>query len=273
MKNKNRTTITTITLSLIGAVAAVAYIADHRTVVADPVKQPATSQPMSVSTASKPRLRNLSLQPAALAVARRLGTRFGHGNRTQSTIIGTLTIGTETRMVRTVRTQTDDGEQIEIDAAGTGGVLTWDANRGAFSGASRAQGTERDLIERLVFDSPDQFVLAQLRGASYFTIARNVRPTDAGENYRGPLWNIVRVNDPDNNEVRQPQSRWRLFYINAVTGLIDRIESESQGQRIVTEISGWADVNGERIPSRITWTRQGQTLMQYRLMSFSVAEM
>ncbi len=65
MKNKKRTTIAAITLSLIGAVVAVAYIADRRTVVADPVKRPPTSQPMSERPASKPRLRNLSLQPEA----------------------------------------------------------------------------------------------------------------------------------------------------------------------------------------------------------------
>lgn len=272
MKNKKRTTIAAITLSLIGAVVAVAYIADRRTVVADPVKQPAPAQTMSERPGSKPRLRNLSLQPEALAVARRLGTRFGHGNRAQSTVVGTLTIGTETRMVRTVRTQTDDGEQIEINLAGRGGVLTWDGTRGAFSGASRALGADRDLIERLVFDSPDQFVLAQLRGASYFTVARNVRPVDAGDNYAGPLWNIVRVNDPEPDETKRPQSFWRLYYVNTATGLIDRIESEVEGQRIVAVISGWTEHSGEKVPTQITWTRQGQTLLQYSLTNFSHAE-
>lgn len=87
-----------------------------------------------------------------------------------------------------------------------------------------------------------------------------------------PLWNIVRVNDPEPDEARRPQCRWRLYYLNAVTSLIDRIESEVQGQRIVAEISGWTDHSGEQIPTQITWTRQGQTLMQFSLVNFSLTE-
>ena len=274
MKNKKRTTIVAFAFLLIGAVAALAYIADRRKVVADPGK-PRNLQPISARPPARPEsrgVRNLSLQPEALAVARRLGTRFGHRSRARSTIVGTLTIGTETRTVRIVRTQTEDGEQIEIDTAGRGGVLTWDATRGAFSGASRAASADRDLIERLVFDSPDQFVLAQLRGASYFTVARNVRPTDAGENYRGPLWNIVRVNDPQDDVSTAPQSRWRLYYIDATAGLIDRIESELNGRRTVAEFSGWTEQNGQKIPTGIAWKQEGQTVMQYRITSFGHVE-
>jgi hypothetical protein len=124
-------------------------------------------------------------------------------------------------------------------------------------------------MERLVFDSPDQFVLAQLRGASYFVMGRNVRPDNAGENYSGPLWNIVRVSDPEIDEGRRPLSKWRLYYINTATGLIDRIESEVDGERTVAEFSGWTDVNGEKVPTEITWTKQGQRLMHFRLTNFS----
>lgn len=277
MKYHKRKVAAALALLVISAVAVVAYMAEKRRRIAtDAEKKGVTSQPASPGqgrgTSGKARQRNLSLQPEALAVARRLGTRFGHGNRAQSTVVGTLTIGTETRTVRTVRTQTDDGEQIEIDMAGRGGVLTWDGTRGAFSGTSRAQGADRDLIERLVFDSPDQFVLAQLRGASYFTVARNVRPTDAGENYRGPLLNIVRVSDPEVDESKAAQSRWRLYYIDAATSLIDRIESEVNGRRIIAELSGWTEQNGQKIPASIAWKQDGQTVMQYRLTSFGHVE-
>ena len=217
-------------------------------------------------------LRNLSLQPEAFNLGRRLGTRFSPGKREKSILVGTVTIGTERRIVQTIRTQRDDGEQVEIKIAGAPGALTWDAGQGALSSSSRANAGDRELIERLVLDSPDQFVLAQLRGTSYYTVARNVRPVNAGDNYTGRLWDIVRVNDPEPDETKRPQSRWRLYYLNAVTGLIDRIESEVGGQRIVAEISGWTDQNGEKVPTQITWTRQGQTVMQYSLTNFSHAE-
>ena len=273
MKNKKRTTIVAIALLLIGAAAALAYIADRRRVVADRGKKPPALQPMSAQPnarpESKPRVRNLSLQPEALAVARRLGKRFDQRKRAQSTIVGTLTIGSEKRTVRTVRTQTDKGELIEINLTGKGGALTWDSGSGALSGGARAHGADRELVERLVFDSPDQFVLAQLRGASYFTVARNMRPKDAGENYRGPLWNVVRITDPDEDRSKGPQSLWRLYYIDTVTGLIHRIESDVNGRRLVAELSEWREQDGQQIATKIVWQQDGQTVMEYRMTSFA----
>jgi hypothetical protein len=127
------------------------------------------------------------------------------------------------------------------------------------------------LIERLVFDSPDQFVLAQLRGARYFTVSRGVRPAEAGDGYSGPLWNIVRVDDRETDQSKPAESRWRLYYLNTNNGLIDRIVSEVNGQQIIAELS-WTESNGEKVPSQITWTRQGQVIMQYSLTNFSHAD-
>jgi hypothetical protein len=132
---------------------------------------------------SKNTQRNLSLQPEAFNMGRRLGQRFSPDRRERSILAGTLTIGSEQRSVQTARTQTDDGEQVEITIAGSPDLLTWEARQGALSSSRRATGSDRELIERLVLDSPDQFVLAQLRGASYYTTAYNVRPADAGDNY------------------------------------------------------------------------------------------
>ena len=202
-------------------------------------------------------------------MSRRLGSRFASDKREKSVLVGTLTIGGDRRTVQTIRTQTDDGETIEIKVSGSGPALTWDSNHGCQSGGNRASDSDRELIERLVFDSPDQFVLAQLRGASYLTIARNVRPANAGEKYTGPLWNIIRTDDPATDEAKAPQSRWRLYYINTVTGVIERVESEIAGNRVTAEFSGWTQQNGETFPTQITWKQKDQILMQYSLNNFS----
>jgi hypothetical protein len=215
--------------------------------------------------------RNLSLQPEAFNLSRRLGKRFSSGKRAQSVLVGMLTTGSERQVVRIIRRQTDESEQVEINLAGSRSPLTWDAEQGAKEAGENA-GSERDLIERLVLDSPDQFVLAQLRGASYQTIGRNVRPEGVGDAYAGSLWNVVRVNDPQREEQKRALSPWRLYYINTRTGLIDRIVSEVEGERVEATMSGWTDVNGEKVPGEITWTRQGQTVMQFRLSNFSHAQ-
>lgn len=219
---------------------------------------------------SNPRARNLSLQPGAFNLGRRVGQRFSSSQREQSVLLGTLTTGTEQRGVNITRKQTDNGEQVEINLAGSRGLLSWDAETGPLSSGARATGSERELIERLVLDSPDQFVLAQLRGASYYTVARNVRPAEeASDGYTGALWDIVRIDDPQRDAERKPESSWRLYYINARTGVIDKIVSELRGERIEAVFSDWREENGRKVPGRITWMRQGQELMQYRLTSFS----
>lgn len=217
-----------------------------------------------------PRTKNLLLQPEAFKLARRLGARFSPGKSRTTVVAGTLTLGSEAHMMQLTRTQTDDGENVQIAIADSD-ILTWDASRGGLSTGRQVTAGEQELIERLVLDSPDQFVLMQLRGASYTTVARGVRPTGATEGYSGPLWTIVRVDERQQEEVKRPASLWRLYYLNTMTGLIDRIESEVEGKRVVAEIS-WTEADGEKVPARIVWTRAGKALMQYSLTGFSVSQ-
>lgn len=215
--------------------------------------------------------RNLALQPIAFNLARRLGSRFSAGRRVKAETTGTLTIGAEQRTMNMARQQTDKGERIQIGFVGTNETLTWDANEGTKLSGGEASESQRELMEKLVLDSPDQFVLAQLRGASYSTIARNVGPDKAQADYAGPTWTIVRVDDPESDELKRPRSRWRLYYLNTRTGLIDRITSEINGQKIDAELT-WINVAGESVPARIKWTRDGQAVMGYQLLSFSHAD-
>ncbi len=234
------------------------------------VSSPTFVQNRGGAEKSNKRARNLSLQPEAFNMGLRLGSRFMSDGKHVSIVTGTVTIGSEHHVVQLKRLQTDDGEQIDIKLIGGPDTFAWDASQGAMSSGRRASAKDRDLIESLVLDSPDQFVLAQLRGATYDIVARNVRPVDAGDNYMGSLWNVVRVGEPEPDDSRRPQSRWRLYYINTKTGLIDKIESDNQGVKMTAQIS-WSKVNTEQVPSEIVWTRQGQTVMSYRVSNFSHA--
>ena len=127
------------------------------------------------------------------------------------------------------------------------------------------------LIERLVLDSPDQFVLAQLRGASYYTVSHNVRADVGGsDNYNGPLWDVVRVQEPETDATRRSLSNWRLYYINVESGLIDKIVSEAGGERIEANVLQWSDQAGEKVPSHIVWKRGNEKVQEFRLTSFAI---
>ena len=79
--------------------------------------------------------------------------------------------------------------------------------------------------------------MAQLRGASYHVVARNVRDDVGGsDSYSGPLWDLIRVEEPGTETTRESRP-WRLYYINVQTGLIDKIVSEFAGVRIEANLS------------------------------------
>ena len=209
-------------------------------------------------------------QPEAARLSQRLGKRFGP-SLAASVLTGKLTVDGKERPIVMTRRQAETGENVNLQLAGASAALYWRAERGA-KAASNATDKEALFLERLSFDSPDYFVLAQLRGASYYTVARLVRPDNAPDNYDGPLWTVVRVEEPPSEEQNTQQvSRWRLFYINSSTGLIDKIVSEEQGQPIEANFSDWTEQSGEKFPATITWTNQGQTVMTLNLTNLSTA--
>lgn len=213
----------------------------------------------------------LSLQPEADKQRRRLGQRFFAPGREVSVLVGALTIGSERYTARITRIQDDDDERLTIALNGGGPTLTWSGLNGALSDGNAATGSLRALIERLALDSPDQFILAQLRGAAYYTVARDARPAEAGDadNYAGPRWDLVRVAEPINLSQNRPQSLWRLYFINSSTGLIDKVVSQEQGNTVTVDISGWVTQAGETIPTRVVWKRNNQAIMDLTITNVS----
>lgn len=212
------------------------------------------------------RFRNLSLQPEAGKLSVRLGQRFISSESDMTVLIGELTTG-ETRIpLRVVRKQDQRGESVEISANGR--TLVWSASHGA-TGDTLVTEFDRSLIERLVFDSADAFVLAQLRGASYQVIGKNVRADLGGaDNYNGPLWTVVRVSYAGADSEVKPESVARVFHINSRTGLVDKVISEIDGEEIEATLDGWATREGETFPSLIRWSKGGRQIMDFKVINF-----
>lgn len=211
--------------------------------------------------------RNVSLQPEALHVARQLGKRFSAASRAVSASSGQLTIAGTQRAFSFTRRQVESGETVELSLADR--ALTWNAGEGTKTNAGVPTDSERLLLERLILDSPDNFVLAQVRGASYFTVGRNVRPAEASDGYDGPLWDLVRVDEPQADEKLRALSTWRIYYINVQTGLPGRVEYQLDGKDIRAEFLDWTEVEGEKTPALIRWSSDGQPVMEYRATSVS----
>src|SRR5262249_20901862 len=200
-------------------------------------QQPIAQKPQSLAS-------RLALQPEADRMRRRLGQRFLTGGREVMVMVGTLIVSGESQPIRITRTQSDDGEHVEITLGGRSNALSWDQRLGARSGGALVSQADRALVERLALDSVDQFILAQLRGASYYTVARCVRPAEAGDkdDYEGPVWDVIRIGEPAGSSV---QSASRTYLVNSANGLLDKVISKDPSGELTAEISEWANRNGE----------------------------
>ncbi|MEK6304173.1 MAG: hypothetical protein AABO41_26090 [Acidobacteriota bacterium] len=256
-----------------GSIVALVSRPGNEPLVATTSKETAASQPGALSAPTPPGKHltgRLALQPEADRMRRRLGQRFLAAGREVSVITGTLTIGAERQSISITRNQGDDGERVEVSIDGRPAALGWDHTTGASLGGSSASGSDRALIERLALDSVDEFIIGQLRGASYYMVARNVQPASAAghEAYEGPVWDVVRVTEPQDSGVK-PLSLSRHYFINSDTGLLERVVSDEQGQIVVAELSGWTTQAGEKVPTRIVWSQGKQVLMELNLSSFA----
>jgi len=184
---------------------------------------------------------------------------------------GILITGGTSQNVNITRRRTPGGEDVTVGFAGQAGTLRWNDLEGVKGTGPSVGEAQQTLIERVVLDNPDHFVLAQLRGASYYTVAHNVRADTGGsENYTGPLWDVIRIDEPRSPNAPRLLSSSRLYYINTHTQLIDKVVSDLKGETIEANILEWADQSGEKFPSHIVWKRGNETVQEFRLTSVSI---
>jgi hypothetical protein len=231
---------------------------------------PATNQ-TTVSTGGL--LSRLRLQPEADKLRRRLGQRFTNSSLGVSVLLGTLTIGNSSRPIRITRAQDGEGDQVAVTIGGEPATLSWNSTEGAKASANSPTASQRAIVERLALDSPDQFIFAQLRGAAYNLVGRDVRPAEAAgsDEYEGPVWDMVRVVESTSRSSNKPQSPWRIYYLNSSTGLIDKILSQEEDDNVIAQFSPWVNQGGEVLPAGITWTQNKQVLMQLTISNISLS--
>ena len=264
--------ITLVVSAAVGMTLMVVYAKTSATRSRPLASASQTLQGSGANIEDGPAQMDLASQPEALKLSRRIGgNRFKARSASALDVSGVITTGTSQQSIQITRRRTATGESVKLFTPDSSIALEWEASAG-ISDSSKTPNAEKSAeFERLIFDSVDQFILAQLRGASYYVVARNVRPDNAPDNYSGPLWDVVRIEDAAVDEQKGSQSKWRLYYLNRTTGLIDKVVSESQGQRIEASFSDWKKQGDELSPSTITWTSNGQTLMTFTVNTVSLS--
>jgi hypothetical protein len=203
------------------------------------------------------------------AFRRLLGSRFLVSGKDASILTGTLTANGQSFNVRIERLQTDQDEQVAIAFNGGQNSLGWSGKDGARLNGGSLNSSQQKMIERIALDSPDQFILAQLRNATYKTIAHHVVPAGAGslEDYVGPSWTAIHVGEVGEQGERKTLSPYRVYYFNSTTGLLDKVASQEGDDYVMADFSNWTEQGGEKIPTKIVWSMNKQVVMELTLNS------
>src|SRR5690349_16723737 len=99
-------------------------------------------------------VRNLSLQPEAFKLSRRLGSRFMPSRQLTSMLFGTLTTGNMQQNVSITRQQTSNGENVQVATTGEPAVLAWTDDESSNAPGSTLSEAQQTLLERLALDNP-----------------------------------------------------------------------------------------------------------------------
>lgn len=186
-----------------------------------------------------------------------LGERFEKRGQERVTLTGTLNWSAGTSTVR-LTWEYPGLLRVDLD---TGRILTFDGMRFSTNGEP-LESHESRLIEALLQDSPEHFLIGQATGFASRLLGLRFRLDNGRDRaYRGPYYDVFAVVNPSGG---QASARARKFYyFNSDSQLLERVRYEAPGPggpvQAETELADWRTEQGERVPYRITHSRAGET--------------
>lgn len=145
------------------------------------------------------------------------------------------------------------------------------------SGARRLGGdvsrADEELIETLVYDSPEHFFQGQLKGSATRLLGSGFRPDDGeAAEYKGPTYSIYQTTELVSS-MGKSQEQVKLYYFNSATHLLEQVkyETERDGTRtsVAVLLGDWQGVQGQRVPGRVVRTEDGKLVLEVKVISAS----
>jgi hypothetical protein len=146
--------------------------------------------------------------------------------------------------------------------------------REAWKPVGRPDQSEEALLETLVYDSADQFLVAHARGTSTRFLGSRFRLDEGdSEGYGGPFYDLYQISDLDMTG-QEPRRQTRTYYVNSDTLLLERVryETERAGAVIRVEVlcGDWRDVQGQKFPFSVTRLENGVPVMSINVSAVGV---
>lgn len=218
------------------------------------------------------RLRRIRVRPGLREAFDALGERMVKPGKGRLMLRATLTRkGGEAAPVQIVL-ETPGLLRVEEGAPTSGRprALVFDGSSAQRTGGDVSRADE-ELIETLIFDSPEHFFRGQFKGSATRFLGSGFRPDD-GETaeYKGPTYSIYQMTELARG-TGESQEQVKLYYFNTATHLLEQVkyETERDGTRtsVVVLLGDWQTVQGQRVPGRVVRTENGQPVLEVKVTS------
>lgn len=154
--------------------------------------------------------------------------------------------------------------RFEEGAGAQSRVIGFDGAK-AWAQDGRLSADDLAVIETLVFDSPDHFLLSQTQGYATRALGQRFRLDSEAVTKDTVFYDIYQVGDQINiATASRPQPK--MFYLNSTTQLLERVhyETERDGQTVKVEVllTGWEKSNNQQLPRLITRLENGKEVLR-----------
>ena len=183
-----------------------------------------------------------------------LGNRLEKPGKERLTLAGTLNRASEQPVVFAAILEFPDRLQITTQSGTQSRTIVFDGQSVRAVGGSLTSA-EEDLIESLVYDTPEHFFSAQSAGVPTRHLGNHFRTDDGSTaNYAGPFYNVFSVMDLV-KVTPETRSQSKFYCFNSETRLLEKVHYQTlrngASVEVETRIGGWRRIEREQVPSRI----------------------
>lgn len=197
-----------------------------------------------------------------------IGDRLERPGKEQVTITGTLTrAGVSSPIPIVVNIETPHRMTLTRQTGLQTEVIQFNGTNAAWE---KLSATDRGLVETLFYDSAEAFFFGQARGAATRSLGFRFRLNE--EDISGPFYDIYAVTH--RNDLPSSREGTKLFCFNSESMLLDIVRYQAPNDnfvRVETRLSGWRDLNGQKVAHRIDRLENGLNVMTFNIVSVAFA--
>jgi hypothetical protein len=202
-----------------------------------------------------------------------LGDRLEKPGKERMTVTGTLTRLDDPQPIPfSAILQFPDHLRLTMQLGARSRILTFDGNT-AHSDNGSPDSREQDLIESMVYDTAEHFFAGQALGTLTRFLGDHFRIDDGTDaDYTGPYYDVYQTSEHiKNSAVEREQTK--LYWFNSNTLLLERVTYliEASQTPVEIRISGWRQILGHQLPSRIVRLENSKPSVSFTIDSTSLS--